>query len=210
MNVYTFPFDTCETPQETGIAQPYSVLVNVVTCSIVAFFLVKTPHWHAFWLLLALLIFELNHTLSHFIHIPGSFLFTITHVSGFLVNLALLNFLYHVTKTLPPWYYIALWGIILAVDGYAFFNLSFIYFVLTQIVLFVAILFFYYPRLSQPVQRSFRWILGSTVVIYLGFVNEKLHCKDMLAAFPNFPFHVIIETLSIVPIYLLSSTLYNL
>jgi hypothetical protein len=172
--------------------------------------LVKTQNWHAFWLLLPLLIFELNHTLSHFIHIPGSFLFTITHVSGFLVNLALLNFLYHVTRTMPPWYYIALWGAILAVDGYAFFNLSFIYFVLTQIVLFIAILFFYYSRLSKPVQRSFQWILGSTVVIYLGFVNEKLHCKDMLNAFPNFPFHVIIETLSIVPIYLLSSTLYTL
>ncbi len=28
--MYTFPFDTCEIPNKTGIAQPYSVFFNVL------------------------------------------------------------------------------------------------------------------------------------------------------------------------------------
>jgi hypothetical protein len=29
MNKYVFPFNSCEIPNENGIAQPYSVLINL-------------------------------------------------------------------------------------------------------------------------------------------------------------------------------------
>ena len=140
MNTYTFPFDTCEKPNKIGIAQPYSVFVNFITCSIVLYFLIKTKSYYAFFLLLALLIFEIFHTLSHFIHIKGKFLYTITHITGFLVNISFLNFLYNYTKVFPNIYYLIFLFLILICDLYSFFNLSFIYFVLTQIILFIAIL----------------------------------------------------------------------
>ena len=209
-NIYTFPFDTCETPQESGIAQPYSVFVNIITCSIVLYFLVKTKSSHAFLLLLALFIFELFHTLSHFTHIKGKFLYTATHITGFLVNISFLNFLYRYTHVFPNIYYIGLICFILICDAYAFFNLSFIYFVLTQIILFITILFYYYPLLNKNIKTNLKIILVTTFLIYLAFVNEKMNCKKMLSAFPHFPFHMIIEALSIVPIYILSNTFYGL
>jgi hypothetical protein len=210
MSEYTFPFDTCEKPNKTGIAQPYSVCVNLITCLIILYFLVKTKSIHAFFLLFSLLVFELFHTFSHFIHIKGNFLFTITHIAGFLVNISFLNFLYNYTHILPKLYYLLFLIFILAIDAYCFINLSFIYFVLTQILLFVAILYYYYPMLPKQIKNKINLILLTTGLIYLCFVNEKLNCKAMLNMFPNFPFHVIIETLSIIPIYLLSSTFYNL
>lgn len=207
---YTFPFDTCEKPQESGVAQPFSVFVNMITCSIVLFFLLQTKSSHAFILLLALLIFELFHTFSHFIHIKGTLQYTITHIAGFLFNVALLNFLYRHTKVFPTPHYIAFLSGILACDLYAFFNLSFIYFILTQICLFLAILFFYYPLLNSYVKTNLNVILGSLFFIYVAFVNEKMNCENMLRKFPNFPFHVIIEAFSIIPIFILSKTFYCL
>jgi hypothetical protein len=207
---YTFPFDTCEKPQESGVAQPFSVFVNIITCSIILYFLLQTKSSHAFLLLLALLIFELFHTFSHSIHIKGTFQYTITHIAGFLFNVALLNFLYRHTKVFPTPHYIALLCGILVCDLYAFFNLSFIYFILTQICLFLAILFFYYPLLNSSVKTNLNVILASLFFIYVAFVNEKMNCESMLRKFPNFPFHVIIEAFSIVPIFILSKTFYCL
>jgi len=36
---YIFPFNTCETPNKNGIAQPYSVFFNIVSCFIIIYFL---------------------------------------------------------------------------------------------------------------------------------------------------------------------------
>ena len=207
---YTFPFDTCEKPQESGVAQPFSVAVNIITCSIVLFFLLRTKSRHAFLLLLALLIFEVFHTFSHFIHIKGPIQYTITHVAGFLFNVAWLNFLYRHTKVLPNPHFLAFLCGILVCDVYAFLNLSFIYFILTQICFFLAILFFYYPLLNRAVKTNLNMILASVFFIYLAFVNEKMNCENMLRRFPNFPFHVIIEAFSIIPIFILSKTFYSL
>jgi hypothetical protein len=207
---YTFPFDTCETPRSSGIAQPYSVFVNVISCSIILLFLFQTKSNHAFLLLLALLIFELFHTLSHFIHIEGAFLYTATHITGFLFNVALFHFLYRYTKVFPKPYFVGFLCVILACDLYAFFNLSFIYFILTQISLFISILFFYYPLLNQNIRTNLNVILATLFFIYFAFVNEKMNCKYMLQKFPNFPFHVIIEAFSIIPIYVLCNTFYCL
>lgn len=196
--------------EKKGIAQPYSVAVNVITCSIVFYFLLKTKNSYTFLLLLALFVFELFHTLSHFIHIKGKFLYTITHIAGFIVNISFLNFLYNYTHIFPSLFYSLFLLGILCIDLFCFINLSFIYFVLTQIIFFLCILFYYYPLLSSKIKHKIHLIILSTFFIYLGFVNEKLNCKTMLSLFPTFPFHMLIEVASIIPIYLLSSSFYKL
>jgi hypothetical protein len=210
MSSYTFPFDTCEIPNKNGVAQPYSVIINIITCSIVLYFLTLTTTYYSFFLLLSLLIFELFHTLSHFIHIKGKFLYTITHISGFLVNLSFLNFLYNYTGIFPSNTYLIFLGCILIADLFCFLNLSFIFFIATQIFLFLAILYYYYNLLPSNIKERIQLLVFSTFLIYLLFVNEKMNCKKMMKIFPNFPFHMIIEIVSIIPIYYLSYTFYNL
>lgn len=43
---YTFPFNTCEIPNETGIAQSYSAFLNLISCFIIIYFLSKTKTIH--------------------------------------------------------------------------------------------------------------------------------------------------------------------
>jgi len=209
-NSYTFPFDTCETPNKKGIAQPYSVLTNIISCCIILYFLCYTTHFHTFLLLFSLFIFEVFHTFSHFIHIKGKLLYTLIHIAGFFVNVSFLNFMYHYTQQFPNNYYLLFLVGIIIVDIYCFFNLSFIYFLLTQILLFFAILCYYYPYLSSQIKYNIHLIILFIFIIYICFLNEKINCKRMLKTFPNFPFHAIIEVLGIIPIYLLVSTFYNL
>ena len=209
-NSYTFPFDTCETPNKKGIAQPYSVLINIITCFIILYFLCYTKNTYTFLFLFSLFIFEVFHTFSHSIHIKGKLLYTITHIAAVFVNIAFFSLLYHYTNKLPNIYYLLFLVGIIIVDIYCFFNLSFIYFVLTQFILFISILCYYYPYLSNQIKHNIHLIILFTFIIYIFIINEKINCKRMLKIFPTFPFHIIIETLGIVPIYLLSSTFYNL
>lgn len=209
MTEYTFPFDTCEKPNTSGIAQPYSVLVNLINCSIIFYYLIKTENNNSFLLLGSLLIFELFHTISHSIHIKGKFLYTITHAAAFLYNILLFNFLYNYTSKFPHKYYIVFLACIILFDIYALYNSSVIYFILTQFLLFASILYYYYPFLPTKIKNKIHWIGLSAVLIYLGFINEKINCKKMLKVYPNFPFHIIIELFSIIPVYLLSSGFYK-
>ena len=55
MSDYTFPCKTCEKPNKNGIAQPYSAFFNLITCSIILYFLLNTKTTHAFLLLFSIL-----------------------------------------------------------------------------------------------------------------------------------------------------------
>lgn len=41
---YTFPFNTCETPNKNGIAQPYSALFNAINCLVIVYFFSKNEN----------------------------------------------------------------------------------------------------------------------------------------------------------------------
>jgi hypothetical protein len=75
---YTFPFDTCEMPNKNGIAQPYSMIVNFMSCIIIFYFLLKTTKFYNFVFIFVIFIFELFHSFSHFVHIKGTIQITPT------------------------------------------------------------------------------------------------------------------------------------
>jgi hypothetical protein len=144
-NEYTFPFDTCEKPIQNGFfAQPYSVSVNFVSTAIILYFLSKTHSLHAFILLFSLLLFDLSHTFSHFIHIKSSIQIILVHVLAYLLNFAFLYALYKYTNILPSVSLILFLIIILSFDVYAFFNLSLLYYIFTQILFFFSVFIYYY------------------------------------------------------------------
>ena len=100
-NDFTFPFDTCETPKNKYFAQPYSVSINFISTLIVLYFLFKVRTLHAFLLLFSLLLFDISHTFSHFIHIKPGIQITLVHVLAYFLNFAFFYALYKYTKKLP-------------------------------------------------------------------------------------------------------------
>jgi hypothetical protein len=209
-NEYTFPFDTCEKPKNNFFAQPYSVSINFLSTLIVLYFLFKTQTLHAFILLFSLLLFDLSHTYSHFIHIKSSIQITLVHVLAYILNFAFLYALYKYTNKLPSFQLIIFLILILSFDIYAFFNLSLLYYIFTQILFFFSIFIYYYGSLSKSMKKRLNILLILIGIIYLGFINEAFNCKRMLEIFPNFPFHAIIEILILFAVYFFSLTFYKI
>jgi hypothetical protein len=209
-NEYTFPFDTCETPKNKFFAQPYSVTVNFISTLIVLYFLSKTHTIHGFMLLFSLLLFDLSHTFSHFIHIKPGIQITLVHVLAYFLNFSFFYALYKYTKKIPSLSLIIFLIIILVIDIYAFFNLSLLYYIFTQILFFFSIFIYYYGSLSNSMKKNLNILLVIIGIIYLGFINEAFNCKKMLEKFPNFPFHAIIEILILFAVYFFSLSFYNI
>lgn len=219
MSDFTFPFSTCEKPQraiEIGggggikIAQPWSVAANMVSVCVILFFLLKTKKVYTFLLIFMFLLFETFHTFSHVIHMEGKIQNLIIHILATLINICYLYAFYKSTKILPSNPLIAFITVVEIADIYVFNHFSFLYSVFTQLVIFVSIFLYYKPHLPVKYQANIPYIITIVVLILLVLANERFNCEKMLSVFPNFPFHMIIESLGTVGFYLVLSNVYLL
>jgi hypothetical protein len=209
-NEYTFPFSTCEKPNKNGISQPYSVFFNLVSCIIIIYFLLQTKNTFSFLLLLSILLFELFHTLSHSIHLVGNIQIIITHLLAYLVNISYFVALYNYTHIFPNILFICLLFIIIIFDIYAFNNLSFIFYLTSQFLIFISLFLYYYEYFPKSMKNKIPFIFFLTISILLLFLNESYNCKKMLKIFPFFPFHIFIEIIAVFIVYNICSIFYNL
>ena len=215
MSEYTFPFNTCEKSNKNGIAQPYSALFNLINCIIIIYFLLhlctfKTKHNHTFILLFSVLCFELFHLFSHIVHIKGSIQINITHTLTYFMNLAFFYVFYCYTNKLPSYAFVFYLIALVCFDTYLFFNLTIIYYLLSQSVIFISLLLYYFPLLPKFIQNSVYQIIFFVGVIILLFLNEKYNCEKMLEFYPHFPYHIFIEIIGIVLFYIICSNFYRL
>jgi len=207
---YTFPFNTCETPNKHGIAQPYSALFNFFNCVIIFYFLLQTKRNYTFLLLLSIFCFELFHLFSHIIHIPGSIQINITHTLTYLMNVAFFYSFYCYTNIIPNLIFVLFLIVLIGFDIYAFFNLSIVYYLLSQSVIFISLLLYYLHLLPKFIQNSLYQIIFFVGIIILLFLNEKYNCEKMLKLNPYFPYHIFIEIIGIILFYIICSNFYKL
>jgi hypothetical protein len=190
---FIFPFSTCEKPNKNGIAQPYSVVVNIVSIFIILYFLCQAKNIYTFFLIFSLLAFECLHTFSHAIHLSNYMQINIIHSLGYIVNFCYLLAFYNYTHKAPSPFFATILVILLLFDIYSFIFLSFIYYFSSSFIIFFTILIYYYKYIPKNKQNYIMVILSLGISIMLLFYNEKINCKKMLEAFPNFPFHVFLE-----------------
>ena len=207
---YTFPFDTCEKPREKGIAQPYSAFVNAVNCIIIFYFLLKTKNKYTFSLLFSILCFEMFHTFSHSLHIKGNIQTNVTHILTYFINIAFFYVFYNYTKKIPNIAFILYIIVLVCFDIYSFFNLSIIFYIISQALLFLSVLFYYYKLMPVRIQKNMYSLIFLVCLIIILFMNENFNCKQILSLYPHFPFHALIEIIGIVIFYLISSSFYKL
>jgi FtsH-binding integral membrane protein len=210
MGEYTFPFSTCEPPRDDGIAQPFSAAMNLITCCIIFFFLLHTKHMYTFALLLSILVFEAFHTFSHIVHIEGPIQINITHFLTYLMNATFFAVFYHYTHYLPSTLFLIYMAALIALDIYAFSHWGFVYYLATQSLVFISLLVYYYTRLPEKVQNSIYWICGLVAFVICLFINEQMNCDKMLAVYPDFPYHLFIESTGVLLFYTICSHFYHL
>ena len=210
MNEYTFPFSTCEKPNKNGISQPYSSLLNLINCLIIFYFLIKTKQNYTFILIFCILCFELFHVFSHSIHISGSIQLNITHMLSYCINFAFLFFFYNFVKKIPSSGFIIFYVFLIFFDIYIFFNMNVVYYIIGQALLFLSVLFYYYPLLTKNIKKIINIIFFLVLLIIILFINEKYNCEKMMSIYPHFPYHILIEIIGLVLFYIICSNFYKL
>lgn len=85
-----------------------------------------------------------------------------------------------------------------------------VYYIFTQALLFLSVLFYYYPFLTKNIQNIIHVIFFLTTLIIILFLNEKYNCEKMLEIYPHFPYHIAIEITGIVLFYVICSNFYKL
>jgi hypothetical protein len=212
MNIYTFPFNSCEIPQKEGIAQPYSTTINLFLCGIILYFLVKSNNFYSKMFLASVLLFNIFHTFSHTVHIK--FLkngqFYLTHFSAIISTLLFIFLLNHITKkkiNSMQFYtllFLYLFDLVLIIQ-----NVSHIYNIITFLILLFLIMIFYYKFLSDNIKTNIIYIILFSSLVLFFQIFEIFNCQYILENF-NFPFHIMTEISASIPIYLLCNSFYNI
>ena len=178
-----FPFNTCETPNTEGIAQPYSTFVNVVNCFIILYFLLKTKQTQSFLLLFSIFSFQTFHSFSHMIHIQGPAQTNIIHTLSYLINLAFFNVFYSYSNKLPDYRFVFLLFVLICYDLYALMKLPVFYFILSQSLIAIALFVYYYNFLPKTIQNSIY-----KIIIIIVLIEERI----LLILFVKFQLYLII------------------
>jgi hypothetical protein len=173
------------------------------------YFLLHTTKWYTFLLLFSIFIFEAFHLVSHIVHIKGTIQINITHLLAYFMNIAFFYAFYCFTHKIPSILFMIYLCIIICIDIYSFLNLSFVYYLSTTSLIYLSLLFYYFPLLPSYVQKNMYTIIGLIGVVILLFLNESLHCKKMMSVY-SFPYHILIETVGIFLFYILCNTFYRL
>jgi len=196
-----FPFSTCEIPNKTGIAQPYSVIINVISIFIILYFLPQTKNMYSFILIFTFFVFECAHIFAHSIHLSSYIQINIIHCLAYVINLFLLLTLYNYTHQAPTPFFSVILLIILFLDIYFFMFCPFIFYFTSSLILFFFILIYYYKYIPKSKQKDILIILLLGIFIMLLFYNEKINCNKMLDIVPNFSFHSFLEIAGTVVFY---------
>lgn len=203
-----FPFNTLEKAQpDSIIAQPYSAAIVFLTVCMLFYFLFQTKNIYVILVLIAIILFETFHMLSHAFHIPGNLQVNFVHFSAYLIFIFLFSLLYSVSKVFPSIYFIIFCAIIILLDIYAFFNLSTAYFATTQFILNLSLLYNYQTYLPNQFKNDLpiiAFLLFLTIIIIL---LEKKYGDEFLEKYPYIPFHAINEIVGLLLFYIVG---YNL
>jgi hypothetical protein len=206
-----FPFETCENPDEDSwFAQPYSTAVNILNILIILFFLIQTKTTYTFLFLFSILLFEITHTASHAFHIDGVTQTTIVHSLAYVINAALLYALYR-HSGIAPSLFLSIWiVIIIGIDIYALFSLSAVFYILTQFLIFISILLFYFTTLPSRSKNCIKWLVFLGILIVCLVYNEIRNCDEMAKLYPTAPFHILVEIPGLFFFYLVCRNFYLL
>jgi hypothetical protein len=208
---YKFPYDTCERKSTTNIIkQPYSTIIGIITCVLIIVFIFLAKSLPTKLFFTSLLIFESFHTYSHFTHLPGNTQVNIIHPTAYLVTFSLLIWIIYQTKIYPSFGFISILSVLYCFDIYAFHYLPFIFYFVSQNIIFISILFSYYSFLPKTLIQNIPLILLFSFLI-IGFeVNEIFNCNRMLQFYPQFPYHILVEISGLVVFYLIAKSMYKL
>jgi hypothetical protein len=196
MNVYTFPYETCEVPKSAHLAtQPYSVAMNLFICLYLVQFILICRHRCTRLLFLQFVVFETAHAFSHAYHFENtSMQFWIMHGLNYGNVLVTSIFLECMSDTRLSWTLAAFATII---DIIVVAMLPGVWPIISGLGVYFAIICDNVALIPTDFKRSF-WtqMCPALLLIFILFINESWNCIAMLTYW-QLPYHSLIELLGL-------------
>ena len=117
---------------------------------------------------------------------------------------------YSYTKKFPSIWFIIYMSLLILLDVYTFCNYSFVYYLITQSIIFISLLLYYFPLFPNFIKKSIYQIIFLVSIVIVLFLNETFNCTKMMSIYPHFPYHIFIETIGIILFYVICSNFYKL
>lgn len=210
MDEYIDPNDNCKIIIKDKITEHYLLLFRAINLLIILYFLFKTKNKYTFTLLFSIFCFETFNIFSRIINIPYLTQTNVTHILYYFFNIAFLYFLYNYIKILPSVYFVLFYIIVFLIDIYTFFNINFINYNFTQLLLFLAVLIYYYPLFSKTIKNVIHLIYFVIFIIVTVILNEKYNCQNMSHIYQYFKYDVIIQVMIVIMIHIICKVFYKL
>jgi hypothetical protein len=206
-----FPKRTCEkVSQDLAFKQPWSTIAGIITSIMILYFLINAKTREQFILISTLLIFELFHTYSHSTHWPGTTQVSCMHLISVFVNIVIIYVFSSLSKSWPSAIFIAWILGILVFDIYAFLNLPLYFYVGSQFVFMISIFIYYWGLFKESAKKWIPWIVLAMAIIIGLEINEIYNCQSMMHWAPSFPFHILIDGVGLLAIYMIIQLFINL
>ena len=132
------------------------------------------------------------------------------HGLAYFINAALLYTLYRHSGIAPSLFLSILIIIIIGIDIYALFSLSTVFYILTQFLIFLSIIIFYFTTLPTKTKSSVKWLVFLGILIVCLVYNEIRNCDEMVQLYPTAPFHILVEIPGVFFFYFLCRNFYEL
>lgn len=204
---YIFPFSTCEIPQKDAyIKQPYSVAINMLTVLVLIYFFTLAKTNTLRYVFFAFILLQLWHGLSHAVFLEGHIQEYVIHLLAYNIAFSALYAILTFTRTtLSPLHAMIICALVL-LDLYVAYTYGGLLMIMSGFVLFTVILFTFYVKYPAFALYFILAVCGLLLLIF----NESANCKAMLAMYPNFPFHIIIESYGFILFCILSMKLLSI
>jgi hypothetical protein len=202
--------ETCKIIIKDKITEQYLLSFRAVNLLFILYFLLKTKNKYTFTFLFSIFCFESFNIFSSLINIPNIIRSNITHILYYFFNIAFLYFLYNYIKIFPNIYFVLFYVIVFLIDIFLFFNIKFINYNFTQLLLFLSILIYYYPLFSKTIKNIVHLIYFVIFIIVTVILNEKYNCQNMYRIYQYLKYDVIIEVIIVIMIHIICRVFYKL
>lgn len=186
---------TCEIPNLNGIIiQPFSFTVNLISCFMIYHFNQQLTLKSTKFSMFCIFLFELWHTFSHFIYFSNHLQNNVIYLLSYFINLSYYFVFLTIFKKLMSFKIHLLLFVFIMFDIFAFQNLSFIYYFISSLLIFMTILYGNFKFLKIYVKKDIIQLYKLIIILIILFFNEFLWCNKMQSIY-QFPYHMINEIL---------------
>lgn len=194
MTIYTFPFNTCEIPSPvSGIAQPWSFAINLLSTIILG----GLATYFQNVAILSYCVFELFHTFSHAVHLPGRTQHFVAHFLGYVIALSTWWELRRKTGKDVPQELLLFLIVVMLFDLYVLFFVGGVWTIFFGLLLLTLIFITYLDSMPPISQRLLGFLIIGVLILFILFLNESYNCQKMLKK-KKLPYHALIEILGLI------------